>query len=97
MNLNQARAKFKQLIAAEEISWTNHAKAQMRDRDVSIREVMRALEAGHEVEGPFLDISGDWKCTFCGNSAGTGVQVVAVLIEQDEETCLLITVMVKER
>jgi len=65
----------------------------MRERGISIRQVTDVLKAGHEVEGPFRDISGDWKCTYAGNSAGNGVRVVAVLIEQDEETCLVVTVM----
>jgi len=65
----------------------------MRERKVTIRQVTDVLKAGHEVEGPFRDIAGDWKCTYAGNSAGIGVQVVAVLIEQDEETCLVVTVI----
>jgi len=92
-NLTEARRLFKDLIEAGEISWTHHAKARMRERDVTIREVLNVLAAGHEVEGPYRDIKGDWKCTFAGNSAGAGVQVVAVLVEQGEETCLVVTVL----
>jgi len=55
-NLTEARRLFKNLIKAGEISWTHHAKARMRERDVTIREVRNVLEAGHEVEGPYRDI-----------------------------------------
>lgn len=80
-NHREARTKFKRLIAAGTIIWTYHAKARMAEYDVSIREVIRILEAGHEVEGPIRDPV-DWKCTYAGSSAGVGVRVVAALNEE---------------
>lgn len=91
-NHREARAKFKALIAAGEISWTNHAKQRMVEYNVSSGQVLNVLRAGHEVEGPIRDPV-DWKCTYAGNSAGAGVRVVAVLIEQVAETCLVVTVI----
>ena len=92
-NHREARAKFRELIAAGEISWTNHVKARMRERDITIREIKDVLEAGYEVEGPIRNERMNWSCTFAGNPAGVGVRVVAVLIEEGDETCLLVTVM----
>jgi Domain of unknown function (DUF4258) len=91
-NHREARRKFKELIAAGEIAWTDHAKERMLEYDILTGEVIRVLKAGHEVEGPIRDPV-DWKCTFAGNSAGVGVRVVAVLIEQGTETCLIVTVI----
>ena len=65
----------------------------MRERDVIIGEVLSVLQAGYEVEGPIREISGDWSCKFAGNSALTGLHVVAVLVEQGTETCLIVTVI----
>jgi hypothetical protein len=60
---------------------------------VTSRDVLRVLQAGHEVEGPIRNEKMNWKCTYAGNSAGVGVQVVAVLIEEGNETCLVVTVI----
>ena len=92
-NHREARASLKRLIQAEEISWTTHAKQRMLERNVTSRDVLRVLQAGHEVEGPIRNEKMNWTCTFAGNSAGVGVQVVAVLVEEGNETCLVVTVI----
>lgn len=60
-----------------------HAKARMKQRGITLTQVLACLRKGVIDEPAHESIQGDWKCTLRHQHAGDLVRVAAV-IEKDE-------------
>jgi hypothetical protein len=56
-----------------------HTKQRMRERKVTIRQILDVLRQGKGIDGPTLDKHGDWRIKLKRFSAGRTVQVVVVV------------------
>lgn len=73
---------------------TPHAKRRMRQRKVSLLQVIECLRRGRIVEPAHLTIYGDWKATVEYLCAGDVVRVaVAIERQEDGELAVVVTVM----
>ena len=61
-----------------------HAKARMKERGITLTQVLACLRKGVVDEPAHESIQGDWKCTLRHQHAGDSVRV-AVAIEKDED------------
>ncbi len=60
-----------------------HAKKRMKERSITLAQVVTCLQRGVIDEHAHEDISGDWKCTLRYQVAGDLVRVAAA-IEKDD-------------
>lgn len=58
---------------------TLHAKKRMRQRRITLTQVLTCLRKGFISEGAHQDINGAWKCTLQHRWAGDEVSVAAAL------------------
>ena len=72
---------------------TKHAKTRMRERQVSLTQVLHVLRKGSVVEPAHQDIHGYWKCTLASTISGDFIKVAAALKEESGEKVIVITVM----
>lgn len=75
------------------VALTTHAKRQMNARRVTLLQVLDCLRHGALDEALHRDVDGFWLGRFYRRVAGDDVRVVAKLIEKDDETVLVITVI----
>ncbi len=72
---------------------TSHAKTRMRQRRITLAQVLACLRKGAICEPAHQDISGDWKCTMMYRWAGDEVSVAAALHrDEDGEWIAVVTV-----
>lgn len=77
----------------ERILFTKHASERMVERGITNRQIMKCIEHGYVVEGPYRDIYGNWKMTMETISAGDRISTVAVLDRDSSGNyCLIVTV-----
>lgn len=62
---------------------TPHARKRMRQRKITLLQVVKCLQSGSISEPAHQDIRGNWKCTLAYRWAGDEVNVVASL-DRDE-------------
>lgn len=74
------------------IGWSNHARARMEERDVTVRQALDTLRNGRIVSGPTLDEYGEWRVTLRKRSAGRLTRV-AVAIKRGSRNLTVITVI----
>jgi hypothetical protein len=67
-----------------------HAQQRMKERNVTIRQILDVLRHGKGVDGPTLDQYGDWRIKLKRFSAGRTVQVVVVVRENHVEVVTVI-------
>jgi len=95
VKLSRSRAKEILRIAADDSSLvflTVHAQKRMRERNITLTEILRILRSGRIIDGPAENlIKGNWECTVNGFSAGKNLQV-SVAIERDEKNIIVVTV-----
>lgn len=60
-----------------------HARQRMRERDITMPQVLACLRRGSIAEPAHESIKGDWKCTLRYQQAGDDVHM-AVAIEKDD-------------
>jgi hypothetical protein len=73
------------------IYWDSpHVQQRMRERNVTIRQILDVLRNGKGVDGPTLDKYGDWRIKMKRYSAGRTVQVVVVVNEDHLEVVTVI-------
>jgi len=73
---------------------TRHAKQRMRERRISMTQVMEGLRRGRIVEPAHLTIHGDWKATLEHQCAGDIVRIAVAIEQQDDnDYAVVITVM----
>src|SRR5690349_19241296 len=58
---------------------TRHALQRMVERQITRPQVIDALVHGVIIEGPALDLHGNWKCTMRRFAAGQELEVVVAL------------------
>ena len=74
------------------IGWSNHARARMEERDVTVRQALDTLRNGRIVSGPTLDEYGEWRVTLWKRSAGKPTRV-AVAIKKGSRDLTVVTVI----
>jgi hypothetical protein len=72
---------------------TKHAKARMRERGVTLVQVLKVLRDGSVVESAHQDIHGNWKCVLEKVVAGDRVRVAAAYVQEGTAVVVVITVM----
>lgn len=58
---------------------TPHVKVRMKERNVTIRQILDVLRHGKGIDGPILDKYGDWRIKMKRYTAGRSVKVVVVV------------------
>ncbi|AEC20421.1 hypothetical protein PT7_1881 [Pusillimonas sp. T7-7] len=72
---------------------TSHAKKRMKQRRITLMQVLSCLRRGAIAERAHQDINGDWKCTMLYRWAGDEVSVAAALHrDNDGEWIAVVTV-----
>jgi len=77
---------------------TTHARKRMRERRISLPQVLNCLVKGQIAEGPAQDVHGNWVCTLRWRDAGDFLRV-AVALKHDVTTghkVIVITVMYED-
>lgn len=95
LDLRPEKAKqiLKEVVKAERVFFTTHIRDRMVERSITRKQVLRCLEHGLIIEGPYREPGGNWKMNLETVSAGDRIVTVAVL-DRDESGnfCLTITV-----
>ncbi len=72
---------------------THHANARMRERRITLTQVLRCLQRGRLSEGPAPDtMKGGWKCTVEHYSAGEQLGVAVGIESVQASDIVVITV-----
>lgn len=82
IRLSRAAALTVIRAAAEDTSQiivTRHAEQRMRQRRITMRQVVACLRLGVMTEGPALDIKGCWSCRIERMVAGDDVKVALAI------------------
>ena len=93
------KAGFRKLVRelaenSNNITMTPHAKSRMRQRKISMRQVVTCLRVGIIEEGPAPQPDGDWRATMHVLAAGEPISVVVELEGVDNpDTVIVITTM----
>ena len=61
-----------------------HAKQRMRQRQVTLAQVLDVLRKGRMAESASVDIHGNWKLTIRGSSCGQDISVAGAIDMNDE-------------
>lgn len=69
---------------------TNHAKAQMKRRNIQPKQMYDVLIKGYVVEPAHRDIHGCWKCTSEYLTAGERVRVPAALCQAESHQIVVV-------
>ena len=90
-----SRDRIRQMVrqTAEDSSrviFTKHAFEKMRERKITVTEVLRCLRKGLVREGPTEEIRGGWRLTLEVLSAGEPVAVVAVLSHDSDGNLVVV-------
>ncbi len=76
---------------SEDVYWdAPHVQQRMKERQVTIRQILHVLREGKGIDGPTLDKYGDWRIKMKLFSAGRTVQVVLVVREDHLEIITVI-------
>jgi hypothetical protein len=82
-------------VDSDRVVLTKHAKKRMKQRRISLAQVLVCLRKGRIVEPAHMTIQGDWKATVEHHYAGDAVRV-SVVIERAEDGDLAVVVTVME-
>lgn len=84
---SQAALRIIQAAAADSarVFLTHHAKQRMKERKITLTQILDCLRRGRISEPPHRDIHGNWKCNVSRFHAGEDV-TVSVGIKRDEQT-----------
>lgn len=81
--------RIRELAAVDtNVRFTARARRRMVERGILIRQVVTVLRHGVIVEGPALNIRGNWQCTLRRVAAGEEIHVAVAI----EDGVLIITV-----
>ena len=73
---------------------TKHAKQRMKQRRITLPQVLQCLRKGRIIEPAHMTMQGDWKATLEHQCAGDLVRVaVAIERQQDGDLAVVVTVM----
>lgn len=98
VQLQYTAATFRKRVAelaqdSANVAVKPHAKSRMRQRKITLAQVLDVLRRGHIVEPPHPNTHGNWRATFAKIVAGDNIHVVAAL-ERLESGELVIVVTV---
>lgn len=79
--------------ATENLVISDHARMRMIERDITLGQIVKTIKAGGMICAPSwcAEKEKGWRCTFERINAGVKVTVVAKLIKQNENLCLIVT------
>lgn len=69
---------------------TQHASRRMRERGITLTQVLRCLRKGHIVEGPVRSLKGNWEMAVEVHTAGDVLTVVAALEIDKHGNCIVV-------
>lgn len=87
----RAEVRVRKLVGEGKIAWTKHAKERMKERGITIQQILNCLSKGRIIEGPFQTLreGGGEEVTIEKMTAGEQLRVAACL--KPNETVLVIT------
>ena len=97
-DLSEGVAKTKLREVAKDSSkvfLTDHVRKRMKQRKITLPQILCCMEHGQFEEGPYRETNGSWKMKLSVVSAGDVINVVVVL-DYDEITqdhCIVVTVI----
>ena len=72
----------------------SHAKTRMRERQISMGQVVKCLQKGTISESAHLTPFGDWKAVVSHRNAGDNIHVAVAIEQRDQgDSCIVVTVM----
>ncbi|WP_240647972.1 DUF4258 domain-containing protein [Pararobbsia silviterrae] len=71
-----------------------HAKRRMRERQITLTQVLDCLRRGSICEPACVNIHGHWQCTLARRHAGDDIRVATVLERRDDAGQWVIVVTV---
>jgi hypothetical protein len=75
------------------VFYTPHAKQRMRERKITLTQVLDCLRSGTVSEPAHTNLQGNWQCTLTRRNAGDLVRVAAALERtEDGDWVVVITV-----
>lgn len=91
-------ASFKRRVArlaadSSRVIIVRHARLRMRQRKITLPQILEVLRKGSIVEPVHQEIRGAWRAKFEKVVAGDRVQVVASLETVDEQEVIVVSVM----
>lgn len=94
MNDGNLRSRIAELAEdTARVEFSKHARIRMRERRVSVTQVLEVLRRGRVNEPAHRNIHGNWQCTLERSIAGDRVMVAAALYEEDGEAVIVVTVI----
>jgi hypothetical protein len=89
LSTESAQKRVRQIAwESGDVIFTHHAEERMKDRGISVPEVLEILRGGYIDDPPRLEVEGEWKCKVTANLRGRTAGVVTVIL--DEEGQLII-------
>lgn len=80
-------------VDSSRVFLTHHANARMRERRITLAQVLRCLQRGRLSEGPAPDtMKGGWKCTVEHYTAGEQIGVAVGIESVQASGIVVITV-----
>ena len=80
-------------VDSSRVFLTHHANARMRERRITLTQVLRCLQRGRLSEGPAPDaMKGGWKCTVEHDTAGEKIGVAVGIESMQSGGIVVITV-----
>ena len=81
-------------VDSHRVVLTDHAKQRMKQRRITLRQVLECLRRGRIDEPAHVTIHGDWKATLEHQYAGDVVRVAVAIEKQDDgDLAVVVTVM----
>ena len=94
MNDDQLRRRLAEIAEdSDRVQITHHARQRMRQRRITPAQVLEVLRRGRIAEPAHPNILGNWQCTLERSVAGDLVKVAVALIQRDDESAVVITVI----
>lgn len=88
------KRRIAQLAAkSEHVLLTVHARKRMRERNVTLTQVLAVLQKGHVDEPAHRNGKGHWQCTLRRRVAGDDVRAVCAL-QEDADGGLVVVITV---
>lgn len=74
---------------------TDHVRKRMKQRKITLPQILCCMEHGQFEEGPYREANGSWKMKLSVISAGDVISVVVVLDYDDitQNHCIVVTVI----
>lgn len=93
----QARHKLREFAKkSSKIKLSSHARVRMKERAISMKQIMCCFEHGDITEGPYPDTRGDCKLNVTVRTAGENVTATVVIkSEEDGDYSIVVTTFIE--